>query len=49
MATVVKNNIPERVLSLFQALNTEQLIEVMHFMEFLKIKERENGSEDVFQ
>ena len=37
MATIVKNSIPERVLTLLQTLNAQQLVEVTHFMEFLRL------------
>ena len=48
MATIVKNRIPERVLTLLQTLNAQQLVEVTHFMEFLKIKETQESIEEPF-
>ena len=46
MATIVKNSIPERVLTLLQTLNAQQLVEVTHFMEFLKTKETQESLEE---
>ena len=48
MATIVKTSIPERVLTLLQTLNTQQLVEVTHFMEFLKTKEAQESIEEPF-
>ncbi len=48
MAAIVKNRVPERVLTLLQTLNAQQLVEVTHFMEFLKIKETQDPIEEPF-
>lgn len=48
MAIVANKSIPSKVLTLLQTLNAEQLVEVTHFMEFLKAKETEETLEDPF-
>lgn len=48
MATIANKSIPNKVFTLLHTLNTEQLIEVTHFMEFLKTKETEETVEDPF-
>ena len=48
MATVSNKSIPVKVFTLLQALDAEQLVEVTHFMEFLKAKETKETAEDPF-
>ncbi|GAK56475.1 hypothetical protein U27_03437 [Candidatus Vecturithrix granuli] len=47
-AHIMQPRVSERVLTVLKTLNTQQLGEVLLFMEFLKTKEQQEAGKDLF-